>query len=117
MDYRQILEGVHQPAACANSIDRLMSMLERSRDVDNCLSMISFSKTSARDCTIGALRPSETLHLGQPSSTAPNDSSSARIAIACRGRYASWAFRGGSSNRLTVVWPLSTVNISLHVLG
>jgi Domain of unknown function (DUF4070) len=44
MDYRQILESVHQPAAYASRIDRLTSMLDRSMHVNNSLSMTSFPR-------------------------------------------------------------------------
>jgi hypothetical protein len=97
-----------------------MSMLDRSRHVDNDLSMISFSGTSARDCTIWSLRP---FPKRNASSWLNFPSGAKRLVVGThrdchdRGLCASWAFRSGSSNRSTVVWQLSTVNIAQHFLG
>lgn len=112
-DYRKVLESVYQPAA--HAIDRLMS-----RRVNSRLSMTTFSSTSARNCIIGSLRPlpKRSASLGL---TALNCAE--RLIVSThrdrlvRGLRAWWTFRGGSSNRSTVVWPLWTVNIAPHFLG
>ncbi|WP_245329182.1 DUF4070 domain-containing protein [Bradyrhizobium centrolobii] len=114
MDYRQILESVYQPAAYASRIDRLMSMLDRSRHINNRLSMTSFSRTSARECTIGSLRP-----------LLKRNASSWLTFLNCAKRLVTGTHRdrldrglcAGSSNRSTAVWPLWTVDIAPHFLG
>src|SRR3954452_24904022 len=56
MDYRQILESVYQPGAYASRIDRLMSVLDRSRHANNCLSMTCFPGRAPQTCNRG-VRP------------------------------------------------------------
>ncbi|WP_456837026.1 hypothetical protein [Bradyrhizobium sp. USDA 4486] len=117
MGYRQILESAYQPGAYASRFDRLMSVLDRSRQANNCVSMTS--QDERRRPYIEAFRP---LPMRSASNWLTALNCAKRLVVGARrdrldrDLYVSWTVRGGSSKRSSVVWPLWTVNIAPHFL-